>query len=331
MAVRQTGDERGRKGAGWGGGVGLAVGLFAPPLLASVAVGAVAGGVIGKFVDHRVEHEIHDKIGENLPPGSAGIIAVFDDTERLGVEQALSGAPAPVGRPGRQAGHRSIEGIARRGDGQVQPRPDGAADPGSELRRDDRADDRRVRGRLDDQHDAVAARWRAERVAGADRRRRLRKPVDVRRAGFHAGDVAGRRAGLELQPLPRHRAVLAHPRRIADGSQPPHGRVRVDRRAARSVSRLLGKRAEGLRAVRPRVAGQRLLDRGVRQVAPDPRSRAGRGGAVRPLAERVGIRPLLGHPRRRGGPVRPADHAGQHHHRRPGARGQQGSTTGRTT
>ena len=90
--MRQTGDNLGRKGMGWGGGVGLAVGLFAPPLLASVAVGAVAGGVIGKFVDHRVEQEIHDKIGENLPPGSAGIIAVFDDEQRLGVEQALAGA-----------------------------------------------------------------------------------------------------------------------------------------------------------------------------------------------------------------------------------------------
>jgi arylsulfatase A-like enzyme/uncharacterized membrane protein len=92
VSVRQTGDHLGRKGAGWGGGVGLAVGLFAPPLLASVAVGAVAGGVVGKFVDHRVESEIHDKIGENLPPGSAGVIAVFDDEQRLGVERALSGS-----------------------------------------------------------------------------------------------------------------------------------------------------------------------------------------------------------------------------------------------
>ena len=92
VAVRQTGDNLGRKGLGWGGGVGLAVGLFAPPLLASVAVGAVAGGVIGKFVDHRVEQDIHDKIGENLPPGSAGIIAVFDDEQRLGVERSLPGA-----------------------------------------------------------------------------------------------------------------------------------------------------------------------------------------------------------------------------------------------
>jgi arylsulfatase len=92
--VQQTGDHLGRKGMGWGGGVGVAVGLFAPPLLASVAVGAAAGGVMGKFVDHRVENEIHDRIGENLPPGSAGIIAVFDDGERLGVERALEGALA---------------------------------------------------------------------------------------------------------------------------------------------------------------------------------------------------------------------------------------------
>jgi arylsulfatase A-like enzyme/uncharacterized membrane protein len=92
VAVRQTGDNLGRRGMGWGGGVGLAVGLFAPPLLASVAVGAVAGGLVGRFVDHRLEHEIHDKIGENLPAGSAGIIAVFDEGQRLGVERSLGAA-----------------------------------------------------------------------------------------------------------------------------------------------------------------------------------------------------------------------------------------------
>jgi arylsulfatase A-like enzyme/uncharacterized membrane protein len=92
VSVRQTGDHLGRKGAGWGGGVGVAVGLFAPPLLASAALGAVAGGVVGKFVDRRVQTELHDKIGENLPPGSAGIIAVFDDQQRLAVEQGLGGA-----------------------------------------------------------------------------------------------------------------------------------------------------------------------------------------------------------------------------------------------
>ena len=241
------------------------------------------------------------------------------------------GRAAPVGRPGRQAGHRRVEGVARRGDGEVQPGPHGAADPGSELRRHDRAHARRVRRRLDDQHDAVAAGGRAERAAGADRRRGLRQPVDVRRPRLDAGDDAGRRAGPQLQPLPRHRALLADPCRAADGPQPPHGRVRVDRRAPGPVPRLLGERAEGLRSVRPGAAGQRLLDRRVRQVAPDPGSRPGGGGAVRPLAERVGIRSLLGHPRRRGGPVRPGDHAGQHDPRRPGGRRTASSTTGRTT
>ena len=150
VAVQRTGDNLGRKGTGWGGGVGLAVGLFAPPLLASVAVGAVAGRVIGRFAGNKVNKELHDKIGENLPPGSAGIIAIFDDEQRLGVEQALAGAHAPVGRPGRQEGHGRLEGVARRGDGEVQPGPHGAADPGSELRRHDRANARHVRRRLDD-------------------------------------------------------------------------------------------------------------------------------------------------------------------------------------
>jgi len=94
VAVRQTADHRGRRGAGWGGGVGLAVGLFSPPLLASVAVGAAAGAVTGKFADHRLERDLHERIGEHLPPGSAGIIAVFDDDHRLAVETALAGALA---------------------------------------------------------------------------------------------------------------------------------------------------------------------------------------------------------------------------------------------
>ena len=92
VTVADTGDHVGRKGAGWGGGVGVLVGLFAPPLLASVAVGAAAGAVVGRFAKHKLESGIHDKIGEALPPGSAGIIASFEDDQRLGVEQALPGS-----------------------------------------------------------------------------------------------------------------------------------------------------------------------------------------------------------------------------------------------
>jgi arylsulfatase len=94
VGVQQTADHRGRKGVEWGGAVGVLVGLAAPPLLAATAVGAAAGGLVGKFVDRRVDAQMHDKIGENLPPGTAGIIAVFDDDQRLAFEQALPGALA---------------------------------------------------------------------------------------------------------------------------------------------------------------------------------------------------------------------------------------------
>ena len=61
--------------------------------------------------------------------------------------------------------------------------------------------------------------------------------------------------------------------------------------------------AAGLRAAAADPAGQRLQHRGVRQVAPDPRRPAGSGRAVRPVAERLGLRLLLRVPRRRREPV----------------------------
>jgi arylsulfatase A-like enzyme/uncharacterized membrane protein len=90
--VHQTADHRGRTGVEWGGAVGVLVGLAAPPLLAATAAGAVVGGLAGAFVDKRLETGLHDTLGEKLPPGTAGIIAVFDDGQRLAVEQALPGA-----------------------------------------------------------------------------------------------------------------------------------------------------------------------------------------------------------------------------------------------
>ena len=101
--MAQTADHRGRKGVEWGGGVGVLVGLAAPPLLAATAVGAVAGGLIGKFVDHRVETEMHDKIGENLPPGTAGIIAVV---RRLAAARGRAGAAGRAGEVGRAVATR---------------------------------------------------------------------------------------------------------------------------------------------------------------------------------------------------------------------------------
>jgi len=90
--VTETGDHMGRKGLELGGGVGLAVGLFAPPLLAASAVGAAAGGVMGKFAKHRLQSGIAKKMDDALPPGSGGVIAVYDSDGAAAVDEALANA-----------------------------------------------------------------------------------------------------------------------------------------------------------------------------------------------------------------------------------------------
>ncbi len=90
--VKETGDHLGRKGAKMGGGVGLVVGLFAPPLLAATAVGAAAGAVMGKFAKHRLESGIAEKMDTALPPGSGGVIAVYDSDGADAVDKALANA-----------------------------------------------------------------------------------------------------------------------------------------------------------------------------------------------------------------------------------------------
>ena len=92
VSIKETGDHLGRKGLAIGGGVGLVVGLFAPPLLASVIVGGAAGALIGKFARHRVESGLEDKMGAALPPGSAGIVAIYDRAKASTVDATLASA-----------------------------------------------------------------------------------------------------------------------------------------------------------------------------------------------------------------------------------------------
>ena len=92
VTVKETGDHLGRKGLEIGGGVGLVVGLLAPPLLASVIVGGAAGALIGKFARHRVESGLEDKMGAALPPGSAGIVAIYDRAKADTVDATLASA-----------------------------------------------------------------------------------------------------------------------------------------------------------------------------------------------------------------------------------------------
>jgi uncharacterized membrane protein len=90
VSVNETGDHLGRKGLEIGGGVGLVVGLLAPPLLASVVIGGGAGTLIGKFARHRVESGLEDKMGAALPPGSAGIVAIYDRAKTSTIDVALA-------------------------------------------------------------------------------------------------------------------------------------------------------------------------------------------------------------------------------------------------
>ena len=94
LSVSETGDHLGRKGTGWGAGVGLLVGLAAPPLLASVAVGAAAGALIGKFVKQKVVSGMEEGLGEKLKPGTAILLAIVPEGDRLAAEMALPGSPA---------------------------------------------------------------------------------------------------------------------------------------------------------------------------------------------------------------------------------------------
>jgi len=94
VTVSQTGDHLGRKGLGWGGGVGVVVGLLSPPLLASVLVGGAAGGAIGKLAEHKEKTGLQEGLGDKLQPGTAVIVAMVDDDDRLAAERALGGSLA---------------------------------------------------------------------------------------------------------------------------------------------------------------------------------------------------------------------------------------------
>ena len=108
-----------------------------------------------------------------------------------------------------------------------------------------------------------------------------------------------------LQPLPRHRALLAHAGGAAHRPQQPRRRLRLGRRVLDRLPRLYRVRPGRLRSVPEDPAGQRVLHRRVRQVAPDAGRPAGPRRAVQPLAGRLGVRLLLRVPRRRVGPVGP--------------------------
>ena len=118
--VQETGDHLGRKGVEVGGGVGLVVGLFAPPLLAATAVGAAAGALAGKFARHRVQAGIGDKMDDALPPGSAGIIAIYEHDGADAVAGVAHERDPHLDRPDRQGLRRRAESRPEGGIGRTR-------------------------------------------------------------------------------------------------------------------------------------------------------------------------------------------------------------------
>jgi len=57
-----------------------------------VVVGAAAGDVVGRFAKHKVDSGLADTMGAALPPGSAGIVAIYDRARGDVVDAGLANA-----------------------------------------------------------------------------------------------------------------------------------------------------------------------------------------------------------------------------------------------
>lgn len=76
-----------------GAAAGLVLGLIFPPgLIAATVVGGAAGAGVGGLRSRHREHEIKKDVEQVLPPGSSGIVTVFDITWKPKVDEALSKA-----------------------------------------------------------------------------------------------------------------------------------------------------------------------------------------------------------------------------------------------
>ena len=76
-----------------GGVAGLLIGLIFPPaFLASGVVGGAIGASVGKLVKMDRTSDIKKEVEDVLPPGTSGIIAMFDITWKPKVDEALKNA-----------------------------------------------------------------------------------------------------------------------------------------------------------------------------------------------------------------------------------------------
>jgi uncharacterized membrane protein len=92
IEVKDDANDVGR-GAALGAVGGAVIGLIFPPaLIASAVVGAGIGAGTGAIVDRHQKKEIKADVEDVLPPGSSGIVALFEERWVDDVENALEKA-----------------------------------------------------------------------------------------------------------------------------------------------------------------------------------------------------------------------------------------------
>ncbi len=111
LHVKEAGDHHVFKGASVGVAGGFVLGLFAPPLLGAMVVGGAIGGVSGKLVKHHEEKGIQQDIEDAVPPGTSGVVAVFEEIWVEEVERQLAKAE----QEGDQAADKDTANELKRG------------------------------------------------------------------------------------------------------------------------------------------------------------------------------------------------------------------------
>ncbi|MDP4216768.1 MAG: sulfatase-like hydrolase/transferase, partial [Bacteroidota bacterium] len=81
--------------------------------------GAAAGGLIGKFTRKKVQSGIENGLGDKLKPGTAAIITIVGEKDRLKAEQALADSPAKSVAPIK--GLKGLKEALREAGGKFNP------------------------------------------------------------------------------------------------------------------------------------------------------------------------------------------------------------------
>lgn len=84
LAIKETADPGGSRGALAGGLVGAVIGLLGGPggAIVAGAAGALVGGLTAKIIDSGIPDHSLELIGQSLLPGDSAVVIIVDDALR---------------------------------------------------------------------------------------------------------------------------------------------------------------------------------------------------------------------------------------------------------